>query len=85
MGADQLVLLLLAVSVATVLFHKQVYKEFQLAYVIWVASEPPDSTNSLAEAWLVVVGLLRFGWVVAVLLLGLFVLLKGSPTDAGWR
>jgi hypothetical protein len=84
-GQGQLAVLLLAVSLATGLFHVRAYKEFQLAYVLWVASEPPDSTDSLAEAWLIVVGLLRVGWVVAVLLLGLFVLMKDGPTDAGWR
>jgi hypothetical protein len=73
-GQGQLAVLLLAVSLATGLFHVRAYKEFQLAYVLWVA-----------EAWLIVVGLLRVGWVVAVLLLGLFVLMKDGPTDAGWR
>jgi len=85
MGGGQLALLLLAVSIATVLFHKKVYKEFQYAYGVWIAYEPPGATDSLAEAWLILVGLLRAGWVVAALVLGLCAMLKDSPTGAGWH
>lgn len=85
MGEGQLALLLLAVSIATVLFHKKVYKEFQYAYGVWIAYEPPGATDSLAEAWLILVGLLRAGWVVAALVLGLCAMLKDSPTGAGWH
>ena len=85
MGGGQLALLLLAVSIATVLFHKKVYKEFQYAYGVWIAYEPPGATDSLAEAWLILVGLLRAGWVVAALVLGLCAMLKDSPTGVGWH
>ena len=78
-GAEQLALLLLAVVVAAVLFHMLAYKAFQRAYRGVVANWPPAANDSLALTWLVGLSLLRVGWVGAVLLLGLGVLLKDSP------
>jgi hypothetical protein len=82
-GQAQLVVLLLAVSLATVVFHVQACKRFQRAYFIREDGWPPPS--SLAFAWLFVLGILRAGWIVAVLFLVLCILLSGSTPDAGWR
>jgi|GEM_PF-5111579 len=82
-GEEQLALLLLAVIVAAGLFHTQAYKGFQRAYRVVVAGWPPAANDSLALTWLVGLSLLRVGWGVAVLLLGLCALLKNSA-DISW-
>jgi hypothetical protein len=82
-GQTQLVVLLLAVSLATVVFHVQACKRFQRAYFIREDGWPPPS--SLAFAWLFVLGIVRASWIVAVLFLVLCILLSGGTPDAGWR
>jgi len=82
-GQGQLAVLLLAVSLGTVLFHMQACKNFQRVYFAREDGWPPPS--SLAFAWLFVLGILRAGWLVVVLLVVLCILLSSSTPDAGWR
>lgn len=81
-GQDHLLCLLLAVLTAAVLFHKRAYKAFQQAYL---AQGPGRHGDRLAQAWLLLLSMLRAGWLLASVLLVLLLLLKGSNTNSGWQ
>jgi len=77
-----LLLLMLAVPTAAVLFHKRAYKQFQRVYLARGASRHAGRPGLV---WLLLLSLWRAGWVLAILLLMLMLLVKGSNTNAGWQ
>lgn len=71
------------VSVATVLFQAQAYRGFQRVYLARGASQ--QAGYRLAQAWLLLLSLVRVGCMLAVLSLALMLLFKNSNTNAGWQ
>ncbi|WP_305017630.1 hypothetical protein [Hymenobacter cheonanensis] len=81
-GLGELWVVALAVLVGAVLFHKQAYKAFQRVYLALGASRQPGHWPALA--WLLLLGLLRAGWLLAGLLLVLGLLIKSGSSDVRW-